>query len=235
MGVEQAVGSCPRSRRTRIAEIVGPPGAGKTTLLWALAGRLPELQPIDRWRPFLSYSSIARDAVGLLPFFIERWRSRQPLARRDMERMIRLSVTRRIADGWNDEVVVMDQGPIYTLGRLRLSGCGPDEQGLLGAWWTRAAQEWAARLDAVVYLDAEDDVLLQRITDRKKPHRLLGDVDGDGIEWLARLREALERTVHTFRASSSLTLLRFDTGREALPWIVDRVSPEFDGERCAAP
>jgi len=229
MGLEQAVGGCPGSRRTRIAEIVGPPGAGKTALLSALAGRLPGLRPIDRWRPLLSPASIARVAVEQLPLFIAQWRARRPLARRDMERMLRLRASQHFADRWTEDVVVMDQGPIYTLGSLRLSGCGPDEGGLLGAWWTRTAQEWAARLDAVIYLEAEVEVLLQRIRDREKAHRLKGGLDSDGVVWLARLREALERTVDTFRTASRLTILRFDTGREALPWIVDRVCGELDG------
>ena len=215
-------------RTSRIVEIVGPPGAGKTSLLSALAGRRPGLRPIREWRQLRFLPSFAGNAVGLLPFFVAQWTARQPLSRRDMERMVRLQASRRITQRMRGQIVVLDQGPIYTLGTLHLSASRPTENDCFETWWNRMAQDWASVLDTVVFLEARDDVLLRRIMDRSKPHRLKSSTDVHGSEWLATLREALEGTVEAFRAHGGLSVLRFDTGKEDLPGIVDRVGADLD-------
>ena len=214
-------------RTSRIVEIVGPPGAGKTSLLSALTARRPELRPITEWRHLRFLPSLARNAVGLLPFFLVQWMAGQPPSRRNMERMVRLQASREITERMREQIIVLDQGPIYTLGTLRMSAPRP-ENDRFEIWWNRVAQQWASALDTVVFLEATDDVLLRRIMDRSKPHRLKSDLDVNGSEWLATLRDALERTVETFRAHSGLSVLRFDTGNEDLPGIVDRVGAELD-------
>ena len=215
-------------RTSRILEIVGPPGAGKSSLLSALVGCRPGLRPIREWRQLRFLPSFAGNAVGLLPFFVAQWTARQPLSRRDMERMVRLQASRRITQRMREQVVVLDQRPIYTLGTLHLSASRPTENDGFEIWWNRMAQEWASVLDTVVVLEARNDVLLRRIMDRSKPHRLKSGTDANGSEWLENLREALEGTVETFRAHGGVSVLRFDTGKEDLPGIVDRVGAELD-------
>jgi thymidylate kinase len=212
----------------RTVEIVGPPGAGKTSLLSALAARRPGLRTMAAWRRPVYLPEFARETLGLIPLFVAQWSAGRPLARRDMERLVRVQASRRIAAGWGEEVVLMDQGPIYTLATLRLGACGPGASERLRSWWDRMVQEWAGLLETVIYLEAEDDVLLSRIRGRSKDHRLKFGIEPDGLAWLTMLREALERTLDRFRERSRLTVLRFDTGREELPRIVDRVSEALE-------
>ena len=216
----------------RTVEVVGPPGAGKTSLVALLAERRPELRVVDHWRRLSFLPSLTRDAVGLLPLFLGQWREGQALPRRDMERMIRLRASRRIAAGWKSEGVLMDQGPVYTLANLRLSRSGPARGERLETWWRRTAREWACVLDTVIYLEASDDVLLRRVGERSKPHRLQWYTNTDGLNWLATLRGSLERTVDELRVSSDLSVLHFDTSSGDLARIADRVVAELEGRRA---
>ena len=190
-----------RERRTsHKVEIVGPPGAGKTSLLSALVESQPELEPIHEWRQLRFYPSFASNAFGLLPFFLFQWMARQPISRRDMERMIRLRASRKITQNLNDEIVVLDQGPVYTLATLHLSDSRPIDSSSFENWWEQIAQLWAEVLDTVVFLEAPGDVLLQRILDRNKPHflksqTLKSQTEVDKLEWLEVLSATLKRTV----------------------------------------
>ncbi|UCE86398.1 MAG: hypothetical protein JSU66_01250 [Deltaproteobacteria bacterium] len=215
-------------RRPRIVEIVGPPGAGKTSLLTALAAQRPDLRPIFGWRAARWIPSFARDAAGLLPLFIEAWWRRRPLARRDMERMVRVQASRRIAERCRRETLVMDQGPIYTLATLRLSRPAHDAGDPLRTWWDRMSERWARLLHTVVVLDAPDAVLLERIRNRSKDHRLKGGVDRDGLNWLASLRRELDRTVERIGTHAALTTLRFETDCQDLPAVADRICAHLD-------
>jgi predicted ATPase len=196
----------------RIAELVGPPGAGKSSLLAALAERDAQLRAVDRWRQVAFYPEFARQAVLLLPFFAARIRHRRPLARRDMERMVRLCASRRLAASWRDRLIVMDQGPVYTLATLRFLGREADAGGSFETWWHRTLAQWADVLDTIIYLDAEPRVLMARIAGRSKQHRLKAGLGFGGSEWLVGLCRELERTVEQFEARDGVTVRRIATG-----------------------
>jgi hypothetical protein len=208
-----------------VVEIVGPPGAGKTSLLSALAERASGVRPVYGWRRLRWAPGFAGDAALLLPLFVGEWRAGRPLAQRDMERMVRVQASRRIAERWSGDTRVMDQGPIYTLATLRLSHSRSAEDDPFEIWWSRMARRWSRLLDAVIYLDANDEVLLQRIQQRPKPHRLKAGsgFDQDGLEWLGSLRGELQRTVEKLRGGCELPMLRFDTGEEDAAGILNRV------------
>ena len=219
----------PERRISRIVEIVGPPGAGKTSLLSALDAQGLGLRPVYGWRRLRLLPSFARDALDLSPFFLAARRAGQPLARRDLERMVRVQTSRRIAAQWREGIRVMDQGPIYTLGTLHLHRPYVAVSDPFEIWWNRMAQAWASLLDTVILLDAADEILLERISGRSKPHRLKAD-GADGSRSLAALRDTLDRTVESIRVHSELSLLRIDTGRDGLARVVDRVRAELDRE-----
>jgi cytidylate kinase len=79
-------------------------------------------------------------------------------------------------------------------------------------------------LDAVVWLEAPDEVLLDRINAREKHHRMKGGVDSMAREALARSRATYELALRRLEASDrSPTILRFDTSRQATDEIVEAI------------
>ncbi len=73
------------------------------------------------------------------------------------------------------------------------------------------ARRWAGRLDAVVWLDAPDEVLARRIRGREKPHRMKACSDEEISAFLARYREAYEGVLSELRAASGLKVIRVST------------------------
>jgi hypothetical protein len=115
-------------------------------------------------------------------------------------------------------IVVFDQGPIYFLTRPILL----DER--LSGWWQRTFDRWSGLLDVVVWLEAPDAVLLERIDARDKEHRLKGRRDHAALAVLAQSRRAHEDALARLDGRSPApTILRFDTSRRSADQVVDEV------------
>ncbi len=74
------------------------------------------------------------------------------------------------------------------------------------------AEAWGGLLDTVVWLDASDDVLLERINARAKDHRLKGDATREAYAVLERSRADYEAVLARMTAAGTgPTVVRFDT------------------------
>jgi hypothetical protein len=80
-------------------------------------------------------------------------------------------------------------------------------------------------LDAIIWLDAPDGVLAQRIRERNKEHRMKDKSDAEIKEHLSLYRSSFEDVVDDLRKrnGSSLQVFRFSTDRQPLEQIADSV------------
>lgn len=113
---------------------------------------------------------------------------------------------RRGASG--GRLVVLDQGPAYTLGRML-----DVRRGHRGNhWWHRQACETARLLDLLVVLDAAPEILVQRLGDRAKRHL----ADGMAPEWTTRYLATEQQTCRAVADAlgrAGARVLYLDTGR----------------------
>jgi hypothetical protein len=127
-------------------------------------------------------------------------------------------------------IVVFDQGPIYFLTRPILL----DER--LGSWWRRTFDMWSSLLDAVVWLEAPDAVLLERINARSKLHRLKGSEEQAAFEALAQGRRAHEDAIGRLDGRAPApAILRFDTSERSADEIVDELLERLAPAHRASP
>jgi shikimate kinase len=127
------------------------------------------------------------------------------------------------ADPATSRTIALDQGPIYLLTRRSLTS----ER--LGTWRRRVVQRWAPLLDVVVWLDAPDALLVERINARDKRHRLQGSAEGTALEALAESRAVYERVLGELETGRpSWVVLRFDTSVRSADEIADEVLAALD-------
>lgn len=214
-------------------EIAGPAGAGKTTLCRVLKttnesihlGNFPDVRKISN-APFFICNGlqIAPALLGL------RQRISRKLTRREFAWL-------SILYGWpvvlqrefkNNQVVVLDQGPVYLLTETNEFGPEYLRRQKTHSLWQDLYSQWADTLDMIVWLDAADTDLLRRIRSRDKEHVVKNESVETVFEFLAHYRKAYERTISKLSVyRPDLKILRFDTSQNSPQEITQQLLSEF--------
>lgn len=200
--------------RPAVVELVGPAGAGKTAVLAAIRGRDPGIRAglsIDRRRfaPLL-----ARHSLALLPMSLEllarRPRSWWPAFKYVLRlRTLPAALAHEAAAGYR--AIVLDEGPIFSLTRLSVFQDASRGPGRLTREWHGALLRWIDWLDAIVWLDAHDPVLVRRIREREKPHQIKTRTDVEAARFLRRYRQAFRHVLEPIRAAGRARVIEIDT------------------------
>ncbi len=222
------------SRRPSLFEIAGPAGAGKSTLVRALLDRDPRMQVVQlpprvRLAPFY-----ARRAVELLPTYLLHYRGTRWFTRQEAKAMALVEAWQKRVDSSpsrDDRIRLFDQGPVFRLAVM--SGLGPPIvrsalfTDLLEGW----ARSWADRLDLVVWLSAPDDVLLHRIRTRPQDHAVKEWLDAPALQRIGQYGDAIQRVIEELARSSSIHVLKFDTGSRSPESIADELLSSLREDR----
>ena len=208
-----------------VVELAGPAGAGKSTLagllrgmgtsvtagpavglvrrVWGLAALAPSLVVARLSSPG---RSLTRDELRSLAY-LNAWRSR-------------LDAVGRPAG-----LVVLDHGPVFRLASLVMSGPPMTRTRAFMRLWERLARRWGDLLDVVVWLDAPDAELEQRIRRRAQPHRVKTAAAADVEEFLAGYRAAYRTTLAAVTLGNA-RLVELDSGAHRAEELMEMVVAE---------
>jgi shikimate kinase len=208
-------------RETVVAEIVGPAGAGKSTLASALRRRSGDdvRAGLGVWG--LPASLLLSTAVRSLPQLLGLWRVRGAVGWHEATLYVRLNALGRLLGRESSRAckfLLLDEGTVFALAKLHAFG-GAGDEGRLGSLVERTA----SKLDAVVWLDAPDEVLAQRIRGREKPHRMKARTDEEISDFLARYRESYERVVSELCARRGVKVIRVCTDGQTPEQVAEEV------------
>lgn len=215
-----------------VAEIVGPAGAGKSTLTKVLRERDGSLRTgLSVWG--LPPTLLCLNAFLSLPRFVGLYRSRGRIRRDEVKLIVRLSALHQLLgreSSKNYRTLLLDEGTIFALVKLLAFGDKPKSNrdggarsNHLDAWTQSLLNRWARRLDAVIWLDAPDEVLAERIRTRGKAHRVKDKTDEEIYAFLARYRESYERVISELTARHGLKVIRFSTESHSLEEMADQI------------
>ncbi|MDP9301462.1 MAG: nucleoside monophosphate kinase [Actinomycetota bacterium] len=215
--------------RPCLIEVAGVAGAGKSTLTRSVCERpgfhvggfihtrrpshlLQVLKGTPRSLPVLVSGGWRSPRLSWAEFklmvYVTRWRS---VFRRE---------TRH--DGG---ITVLDQGPIYALVRLKAEGKPFTTTRAFERWWDDMLALWARELDVIVWLDAPDEVLRDRINGRPQQHRQKGRHADEAQRFLSRYRLAFEGALSTLESLGTPEVLRYDTGRTTTAQLASTIQP----------
>src|SRR5207247_499749 len=122
------------------------------------------------------------------------------------------------ASPWNGtRLVVLDEGPLYTLTYLLVIGHAYFRRSPPGWWWSRTLRRWARSLDAVVILDAPDAVLAARIRERAKWHLMKDRSPSEVYAFATAYRDATDRVLVDLKAAGGPSVLRLAADDRAEP------------------
>ncbi len=220
--------------RTRVIELIGPAGAGKTTLYQALGcyTDLIQLENFPNVRKVADAPFFILNGLCLIPSLRQLYdKNSRQLTRREFAWMTILKgwpalLRKQVTDA--NRLIILDQGPIYLMAEMCLFGPEYLKQPPAEYLWQNLFESWCSTLDMIVYLDASDDILLNRIRTRDQEHVVKNQSATAVYEFLNLYRCAYEFLLSRLMLKKNgLEVIQIDTGQQESRAIVSQLLSEL--------
>lgn len=228
--VSTAVGRRPPAlSEDRKVEILGVAGAGKSTLAALLArGTGVEEAAFIHARQPSHLAQMVRGTPRLLPVLVGGLMRTPRISWPEFKLLVyvtrwRLFLRRSTAP--RGVALLFDQGPVYALVRLKAEGKPFTTRPAFERWSEEMLEGWAGELTGLVFLDAPDAVLWNRINERPQGHKQKGEEATTGLDFIARYRRSFEDVLRRVEELGGPRVLRFDTGTATAAQIAEKVKP----------
>lgn len=202
-------------KRAVIVELVGPAGAGKTTLANGVSATdATVLSGLSLWG--LPRADLVRSALALAPIVAASAFSgaKSRLRGGEIAQMVRLGALRRAVrrESQRHRVILLDEGPVFALSWLDVFFARNGDR-VPAAWRRRVVADWSLLLDVVVFIDASDTTLAQRIRTREKPHMVKDSPDHEIYGFSAGFRKAFDGVIAELSRAGHVIVDALNTDR----------------------
>src|SRR5687767_12221709 len=211
-----------------IIELVGLAGSGKTTLSRALSRQSERIQlgAEIELRKLKHIPVFVRNTPPLLPIILYRSRYSRWFTWEEIKYVVYLKgwpqvLGQQAAQG--GEAILLDHGPVFKLATLNAFGPEYLQTEKAEPWWNTMFKQWASTVDIVIWLDAPDSVLEQRINSRNQRHAVKGKTETEVLQFLARYRISYEEILSKLMTDRRPALFQFDTSQTTIEQVADEV------------
>jgi thymidylate kinase len=219
----------------RKIEILGIAGAGKSTLARLLGQQAGfEMAPFIHARRPSHLLEVARSVPRILPILVGGITRSPRISWPELKLLVyvtRWQLVLRRRKPLAAAALLFDQGPIYALVRLKAERKPFTTRRAFERWREEMLASWASELTSLIFLDAPDAVLWNRINERPQGHREKGEEAKAGLRFIARYRGSFEDVLKKVEEFGGPQVLRFDTSVATAAQIAEKVEPLLRGPR----
>ena len=128
----------------------------------------------------------------------------------------------------SSNIAVLDPGSVYWLTKLQGFGSQATGRSLYQRWWEDKFEQWSSALDVVVWLDAPEDLCLQRILARNQWHDAKHMTSKDALSRFRGLRMSYEQIITKMVSKQPKKVFYFRTDQISTEQIVNRLFSEVN-------
>jgi thymidylate kinase len=139
--------------------------------------------------------------------------------------------------GWPDylqkkyrrhQVIILDQGPIFLIADIHQFDIEKLRSSMADRWWREIFNLWSHTLNMIVWFEAEDEKLLERIRNRDKEHLIKNSSDVEMKAFLNLHRIIYRQVIPLLvRVDGGPKIVTIDTSDRTIADISDRLLAEF--------
>ena len=219
-------------------EIVGVAGAGKSTLTRTLCerGRGWRVAEDLHTRARSQWPYVLHAAPRVLALLAHGAAARPWLSWDELKFLVYVVEWERFLHDrpeYRHGVTILDQGPIFALARLEWAAKPVVSSPAYRRWRADMLRRWSAALDVVVWLDAPDAILIERIDAREQSHAAKGKPSGEALAFIAAYRRAYESLLVDLERLGGARVLRFDTAQSSADDVASALSRGLAADEAA--
>jgi len=199
------------TKKPIVVEICGMPGAGKSTVYHRIKDGVMDVQLGCRVSAFRNILSIVFVVLREFPTFV--WLGFDRMFCYRVKKMLYLKVlcrAMRRRGCLSKKVIVFDEGPLFAQTFLLAVGSSFRPKKCLKVWVARNVSDWSGLLNGIIWLDADDSTLVERVRQRNIPHSLKTRTGEEQREFMDGFRSAYDQIISMYERNG-IPVLRLTT------------------------
>ena len=213
-------------KKPLVLELVGPAGAGKTTLVQVFHQRLSQVEIGINPAKITYLPFYIQNILTFMPTYLQHFHHTRWFTPAELRSLVYLNAWHRflIRQKSNTErLILLDHGPIFRLALLSEFGPAMTTSPKYERWLDSMLNQWGNVLQVIVWVDAPNAVLKNRIQARSRKHRVKQESEEAVYQFLDRYRTSYYHIIDKIIANHDLLVLQFDTYQEKSEQIVDKI------------
>ena len=215
----------------RIIELVGVAGTGKSTLLRAMRQRNERIKTLPLPSKISYLSFLIKMASTWLPLYLKNYRDSRWFTVQEIRNMGYLDTWLpfiRSQARTREDIFALDTGSVHWLASLQEFGPPITRHPRYQGWLKNKHEQWSSALDVIIWLEAPDDLCLERVLSRDERHELKHIPTESALREEKCYRESYGQIIPSMAAQHSVKVLFFRTDQVSTQQMVDQIFSETD-------